>query len=239
MTLARILVVEDDLDVQEQYQWFFDSMHKGKFRWIHAPNGQRALLALDKHPTPPIDIAVLDWKLPDMEGISILKRMKSNPATKCIPVMMVTGMDSQKDAALALEMGAGDYIRKPFGNDEFLARLRLTLERRNPTWQSREAYQLDDLALNAVARQVTLQGNEVPLTGTEFDLLSLFLDKPDITHSQGYLGGVLSSDREDTSPEGVRKHLSNLRGKLGAWGERIESVRGMGYVLRTRFPVSH
>lgn len=238
MSRSRVLVVEDDESYKELYQTFFGRLHKEEFLWVHAPTGQRALLVLEKHPAPPVDIAVLDWKLSDMEGIQILKHIKRNAATRSIPIMMVTGMDSQKDAAMALELGAGDYIRKPFGNDEFLARLHLLLKRRNPSWQVRQTYELDSLALNAVSRQVTLHGKEIPLTGTEFDLMNLLLDRPDVTHSQGYLGGVLSSHSDDTSPEGVRKHVSNLRGKLGAWGDRIEAVRGMGYVLRTQFPVS-
>lgn len=239
MTRARVLVVEDDPSYKELYQTFFGYLHKDEFVWVHAPTGERALLVLEKHPTPPVDLAVLDWNLPDMDGIQILKRIKSTPATRAIPVIMVTGLDSSKDAATAIEAGADDYIRKPFGIDEFLARLHRFLQRRGSLDSGREAYELDGLVLERVAQHVALHGKELTLTRTEFDLLLLFLEKPDITHSQAYLGSVLSRSGEDASPESVRRHISNLRGKLGAWGERIESVRGLGYVLRAQFPVSH
>ncbi len=127
MAKTRVLVVEDTEIVQERYRLLFEEAHKDEFLWVLAPTGQRALLVLEKHPSTPIDIVVLDWNLPDMEGLAILKQIKSGPATRSIPVLMVTGHVLPQDAATGLETGADDYLKKDFGNDEFIARLRALL----------------------------------------------------------------------------------------------------------------
>ncbi len=238
MTQARVLVVEDDPAVQERYQWLFEQAHRKEFTWVLAPNGQRALLVLENHPSRPIDIVVLDWMLPDMEGLQILKRIKADPATRDILVLMVTAMQSAQNAAQGLDAGADDYLRKDFADEEFIARLHNFIRRRDDAVEKQADYSLDGLSLDSPGKLVTFNGSPLRLRPKEFTLLKLFLARPDMTHSQARLGDLLSEGLAPASPETVRRQVSNLRQALGPWGERIEAYRGEGYRLHTRFPVS-
>jgi two-component system phosphate regulon response regulator PhoB len=238
MAKTKILVVEDNEIVQERYRLLFEEVHKSEYSWILAPTGQRALLALKKHPCPPIDIVVLDWNLPDMEGLAILKRIKSNSITRSIPVLMVTGHTSPQDTVRGFKTGADDYLKKDFANEELIARLQNLCRRREDVIEKQGGYMFDGLSLNPASKTVSLRSKPLALTQTEFYLLKLFLERPNVVHSQTYLGDVLSDSLESLSPETVRKHISNLRQALGSWAEHIEVLRSRGYVLHTKIPVS-
>lgn len=238
MAKTRVLVVEDTEIVQERYRLLFEEAHKNEFLWVLAPTGQKALLVLEKHLCPPIDVVVLDWNLPDMEGLAILKQIKSDPATRSIPVLMVTGHVLPQDAAAGLETGADDYLKKDFGNDEFIARLRNLLRRRQETIAKQGGYALDGLTMDVRARKVALNGRLLKLHVKEFELLQIFLERPNIVHSQGYLAEALSAPADATPPGVIRQRVYSLRNALGSWGERIEAHWGKGYSLNTKSPVS-
>ncbi len=237
MTRSRVLVIEDDVEFQELYRTIFAS-HSKEFEMVLTPSGQEALLVLEQHPRSPLDLLVLDWTLPDIQGLEILRRIKSNPATRSIPVLMVTGHISPKDAATGLGAGSDDYLKKDFGSDEFVARLRNLLRRQEDAIAEQGGYQLDGLSLDPDKTMVTLNGNALNLRAKEFSLLKIFLKRPDMIHSLAYLARALSDDGESLSPEAVRQQFRNLRQALAAWGERIETCRGEGYRLNTKLPVS-
>jgi DNA-binding response OmpR family regulator len=239
MARARVLVVEDDESVQDRYRFLFEHELAAELSWVLAPTATRAELILEKHPSSPIDIIVLDWNLPDAEGIDLLKRIKANPATRSIPVLMVTGYGSAQDAARGIETGADDYLKKDFGNEEFVARLRNLLRRGEAVVEKHGGYEFDGLVLNPLAHSVTLNGAAIKLRGKEFALLAIFMRHPGVVHSSAYLARALSDDAEPLSLDALRHHCLNLREALGPWSERIENLRGEGYRLNTQFPVSH
>lgn len=238
MAKTRILAVDDDQSTLERYEWILQKEHKSEFITVLASTARQGILVLEKHPHPPVDIVILDWNLPDMEGTQVLKLIKSNGAMRSILVMMVTGRTSPEDAAKGLETGADDYLRKDFGNDELISRLHALLRRREQSVEDGGGYALDGLNLDPRRKQVMINGNPVTLRKKEFVVLKMLMERPDMIHSHTYLGGILTEDASQPSPETVRRHISNLRQALGPWGERIEVFRGEGYRLRGKSPVS-
>jgi DNA-binding response OmpR family regulator len=123
MARARVLVIEDDESYQELYQTFFARLHAVEFIGVLAKSGNGAFAHLGKHPSPPIDAAILDWRLPDTEGLTILRHIRSNPATRNIVVFMVTGNTRDGDTEAALQARADDYIIKPYSFQELLNKI--------------------------------------------------------------------------------------------------------------------
>lgn len=233
MRRVRVLVVEDDEGYQALYESFF-RFHKTEFVGHLARTGQAALDQLKRHPSPPIDAVVLDWQLPDIDGLSILRQIRSTPATKDIVVLMVTGSKREQGAEVALEWRANDYVAKPFRERELYLRLRNHAERMQPAQGTRGVFVVDGLRIDVGGRGVSLAGKPIPLRPKEFDLLMLLLEWPNIIHAQEYLADALSAPEDVTTPEAFRQHLSNLRRALGAWGERIEMRYGQGYILHAK-----
>ncbi|MBI5594910.1 MAG: response regulator transcription factor [Elusimicrobia bacterium] len=238
MARARVLVVEDDESYQELYQSFFGRLHKDEFIGLLAKTGKAALNQLKRHPSPPIDAVVLDWHLPDTDGLSLLRRIRANPETRNIVVFMVTGNQRDKDADIALESRADEYFTKPFRERELYLKLRNHLERWRMAQEDRGVFTLEGLCLSMKAKAVTLVDNPVHLQPKEFDLLALLLERPGVVHPQDYLADAISTASDETSPEDVRKHIHNLRKALGEWGARIEARYGQGYVLHEKPQVS-
>lgn len=238
MARARVLVVEDDPVQQELYETLLGQIHKDEFIGLLAKTGKSAREQLKKHPSPPIDAVILDWRLTDEDGLSILRDIRANPATQNLIVFMVTGNTRAKDTEAALQARADDYITKPFREQELCLKLRNHLERWHLALEARDAYSVDGLRVRLEGKNVTLAGHEFHLQPKEFDLLVLFLSRPGIIHPQDYLSDALSTSSDKTSPDQVRRHVHNLRAKLGAWGERIEALYGQGYVLHPKPPIS-
>jgi len=234
MARARVLVVEDDASYQELYETFFGRLYKDEFIGRLAKTGKAALDQLNRHPSPPIDAVVLDWALPDTDGLSILRQIRANPATKSIVVFMVTGNTRDKDADAALESKADDFIVKPFRERELYLKLRNHLERWRAAQETSGVFSLDGLCLNIKSKTTTLNGRSVHLQPKEFELLVLLLERPGVLHAQGFLAEAISTPSDETPPEGVRRHIHNLRTKLGSWGEHIEARYGQGYAIHAK-----
>ncbi len=175
------------------------------------------------------ELLLLDIMLPEESGLSVLEKLRAAPARRNLPVIMMTAKDTEFDRVIGLDTGADDYITKPFGMMELLARIRAVL-RRTGTAPAAE-YRLDGLAVSPEKHRVLLEGKDVVLTNKEFDLLCLLLENA---------GRVLTRDRimdrvwnSDFNGENrtVDVHIRSLRSKLGPVGRRIETVRGVGYKL--------
>jgi two-component system response regulator CpxR len=223
--MTQVLLIDDDTELTklleeylEEEQFHLDAAHDG-------------VAGLEKALHNQYGVVVLDVMLPGMSGLDVLKQLRQKSS---VPVLMLTARGSELDRILGLELGADDYLPKPFNPRELVARLRAILRRTSSgAAVSGQPIHLADLELHPESRSVTCNGKPVTLTGAEFDLLHTFLRNPgkiisreDLT--QAALGRPMSAmDRS------IDVHVSNLRRKLGTYDgnyERIKAIRGSGYV---------
>ena len=173
-------------------------------------------------------LVLLDIMLPEEDGLSILRRLRADPATKKLPVMMLTAKGSEYDKVLGLDQGADDYLPKPFGMMELLARVKALLRRVEDTTAEAE-YVLGELYVCPTKHTVTVNGEPVTLTKKEFDILQMFLENRGIVLSRDRLLNTIWGYDFDGENRTVDVHIRTLRSKLGAAGSHIETVRGVGY----------
>jgi two-component system alkaline phosphatase synthesis response regulator PhoP len=174
------------------------------------------------------DLVLLDIMLPGEDGISILKRLRASASTAGLPVMMLTAKGTEYDKVLGLDLGADDYLAKPFGMMELLARVKSLLRRAEKNRKADE-YKMGGLSLSIPSHKVTVNGEEVQLTLKEFDLLAYLLKNAGIVLTRDQiLSAVWDYDFEGETRT-VDTHILTLRGKLGPCGEKIQTVRGVGY----------
>lgn len=177
------------------------------------------------------ELVLLDIMLPGEDGLSVLGKLRQNKTTKDIPVMMVTARGSEYDKILGLDGGADDYITKPFGMMEFLARVRAILRRSQKKENDQAMYEAGDLKLYVDKHQVFAGNRQVELTLKEFELLKFLLENKGIVMTRDkLLIGVWGYDF-DGETRTVDVHIRTLRQKLGDCGELIETVRGVGYKI--------
>lgn len=174
------------------------------------------------------DMAILDIMLPEEDGISVMKKLRENPETKDMPIMMLTAKSTEYDKVLGLDGGADDYVTKPFGTMEFIARVKALLRRTEHTNSTGE-YHIGPLYLNPAKHIIQVNGKDVVLTLKEFQLLCYLIENK---------GGVMSRDQIlqdiwgyefDGENRTVDVHIRTLRSKLGEAGNLVETVRGIGY----------
>lgn len=173
------------------------------------------------------ELILLDVMLPGEDGTAILKRLRSSPATQSLPVIMATAKGAEYDKIQSLDAGADDYLVKPFGMMEMVARVKAVLRRAAPREDA--LLQSGDLILDQTAHTVTLGGSRVVLTRKEFDLLTLFLTHPGMVFTRDQLLSQIWGVDYDGETRTVDVHIRTLRQKLSPWGERITTVRGLGY----------
>ena len=176
------------------------------------------------------DLILLDIMLPEEDGLSILQKLRASAATKRIPVIMLTAKNTEYDRVVGLDSGADDFISKPFGMMELVARVRAVL-RRTEQKPETEDYQVGDLFVSPQRHVVRVAGEEVPLTNKEFELLCLLLEHQGMAMTRdAIMDGVWGQEfsRENRT---LDVHVRTLRTKLGAAGHYIETVRGVGYKI--------
>ena len=231
--MAHILIVEDEQEVAELVH---DHLVMAGHSVAVAGDGATALRLLE---TRPADLVILDWKLPVLDGLEVCRRIRARSST---PILMLTARAEEVDRVLGLEVGADDYLTKPFSLRELLARARALLRRvelmsqqtpgRGEQKAASAALVVGDLHIDVAGRAASLSGTPLELTPKEFDLLHLLARQPGRVYSREYLlqriwglgyGGV---DRT------VDAHVVRLRKKLGPFGDRLATVWGVGYKLR-------
>ena len=173
------------------------------------------------------ELIMLDIMLPGEDGITILKKLRENSATADIPVIMATAKGTEYDKVIGLDLGADDYLAKPFGMMEMVSRVRAVLRRSAP--HSSGVLTVGPIALDVVRHRVTVGGNEVTLTLKEFELLRLFLSHPGMAFTRDQLMEKVWDVDYCGETRTVDMHIRTLRQKLGENGEHIETVRGVGY----------
>lgn len=179
------------------------------------------------------DLVILDVMLPGEDGVSLLKRLKASPATKNLPVIMATAKGMEYDKISSLDLGADDYLVKPFGMMEMVARVKAVLRRSAP---KREANVLRyaSFVMNLDEHTVTANGQRVELTLKEFEMLHLFLSRPGMVFTRDRLLSDVWGVDYDGETRTVDVHIRSLRQKLGVAGEMIQTVRGVGYRLEEK-----
>ncbi len=174
------------------------------------------------------ELIILDIMLPGEDGIAILKKLKSSPVTERIPVMMATAKDSEIDKVVGLDLGADDYLAKPFGMMEMVSRVKAILRRSGPQIKS-AVVKRGNIEIDVNKHKVTVDGREIILTRKEYDLLLLFAENPErVFTREQLLAGVWQSDAF-VETRTVDVHVGTLRTKLGKDGDLIRTVRGVGY----------
>lgn len=177
------------------------------------------------------ELVLLDIMLPDEDGLSVLRRLRAQKATERLPVIMLTAKTTEYDRVVGLDSGADDYVCKPFGTMELISRIRALLRRTKPE-QENVAYSCGVLQLDTESHQVRVNGQEVILTYKEYELLRLFCSRPGKAFDRDELLQRIWGYDYDGENRTVDVHIKTLRTKLGAGGELIETVRGVGYRLR-------
>lgn len=188
-------------------------------------DGDSFLSALKKE-TP--SLVILDVMLPGTDGIDLLKILKGSAKYMDIPVIMATAKGAEFDKVLGLDLGADDYLVKPFGMMEMISRVKAVLRRCKPTTQ-RRVLQIDGLSLNLDERTVTINDEKVPLTYKEFELLSLFMHNIGLVFSRDTLYNEIWGSDFVGESRTVDIHIRTLRQKIGKYGDMIETVRHIGY----------
>lgn len=217
-----IYCVEDDASIRELMLY---TLRASGYEAEGFEQGRELLDALKRY-TP--KLIMLDIMLPGMDGIEILKHLRSNPATARIPVIMATAKGTEYDRVLGLDAGADDYLSKPFGMLEMVSRIRAVLRRTEPAEQT-QILSMGSLQLDTAAHTVLVSGSRILLTLKEFELLRLFLEHPGRVFTRDQLlERVWGTDYVGESRT-VDVHIGTLRTKIGICGEYVQTVRGVGY----------
>lgn len=227
MAKERILVVEDDEDIRELITY---NLTREGYRIAGVPSGEEALGAVHKERP---DLILLDLMLPGMDGLEACRGLKADPETSEIPVIMVTAKGEESDIVVGLELGADDYITKPFSPKVLLARIRAVLRRhREKPHNDKADITIHDLVIRPGRHEVVVGGERIDLTATEFRLLHLLARRPGWVFTRYQIVDALHGDDYPVTDRSIDVQVAGLRKKLGPAGEFIETVRGVGYRLK-------
>jgi DNA-binding response OmpR family regulator len=220
---GTILVVDDEKDLVQMVRY---NLEQAGYDVIAAHDGKAGLeVALRHRP----DAVVLDWMMPGLDGLEVCRQLRADARTARLPVIMLTAKAAEPDRVVGLEMGADDYLVKPFSPRELVARVKALLRRRAQEDAPPDVLRRGDLVVDAVRHAVTCRGKAVELTPTEFRILQFLAARPGRVFSRDeILEGALERD-EAVVARTVDVHVTALRKKLGRAGDRIETVRGFGY----------
>ena len=223
----KILIIEDDKDIAELLEY---NLKQEKFACEIVANGA-AGLSKARRALP--DLIILDLMLPDMGGLEICRALKADVKTKAIPVLMLTAKGEEVDRIVGFEVGADDYLTKPFSPREVILRIRAILRRlKDKKWEENaQAFQYGTLTVDAAKFEVTVAKKPVRLTAIEFKLLQYLLTTKGRVATRDHLLDQVWGYEAALTTRTVDTHIKRLREKLGKAGDYIETIRGIGYRL--------
>lgn len=183
------------------------------------------------------DLVLLDWMLPDVTGLTLVRRLRADPRTREVPVIMLTSRERECDKVTGLEVGADDYVTKPFGPLELLSRIKAVLRRRSPQLTD-DVVDFDGLRIDAAANRITADGRDIDLGAIEFRMLHFFATHPNRVYSRTQLLNEVWGDHVFVEERTVDVHIRGLRRALAPTGHDrlLETVRGTGYCFRRSLP---
>jgi two-component system phosphate regulon response regulator PhoB len=223
-----IVVIEDEEDIRELIRYNLD---KAGYRVLAAHSGEDGLeLVMNSMP----DLIVLDLMLPGIDGLEVCRQLKKEPKTKDIPVVMVTARGEEPDVVSGLELGAEDYVSKPFSPKVLAARVRTVLRRSQAGEADPQAIlRHEQLLVNPQRREVAIGNERIELTNTEFKLLYFLLRQPGVVFTRDQIVEGVHGDDYPVTDRSVDVQVVGLRKKLLEYGQCIETVRGVGYRFKS------
>jgi len=221
-----VLIIDDEPELVKLLDY---NLTKAGYLALGARDGASGLEMARKHAP---DLVILDVMMPEMDGWEVCKRLRAEPSTASVPLLMLTAKAEEGDRVLGLELGADDYVMKPFAVRELVARVKALLRRAAATPDAAEVIRAGAIIVDSGRRQVTAGGKKVDLTATEFNLLRTLAGKRGRVISRDDLISQARGDDAAVVDRTVDVHVSALRRKLGRHGELIETVRGVGYWLK-------
>ena len=223
-----MVVIDDEADLRDTLTY---NLEKAGFRVLAAATGTDGLhLIQEQLPA----LVVLDLMLPDITGTEVCKALRRNPATRRIPIVMLTARSGEIDRVVGLELGADDYVTKPFSVRELMLRIEAVLRRAVAEPGPGAGESFGRLQIDRSAHRVLLDGASIELTAVEFRLLILLFERRGRVQSRAALLEEVWGPEAEISPRTVDTHVKRLRDKLGAAGPFVETIRGSGYRFRAQ-----
>lgn len=226
--MKSIALIEDDADLAFATTL---NLEKEGFRVAHYDNGQEGLLAVQQGT---FDFLVLDLNLPDLDGLTICRELRRDPATRRLPILMLTARTAERDRITGLELGADDYLTKPFSVRELVARIGAILRRSGSAESDSAVYDDGNLRVDSRTLRVQVDGQEVKLARKEFELLWLLIRNRPAVVSRDRILSEIWRMAEDVETRTVDAHIRNIRKKIGK--DRITTVIGFGYRFEPSSP---
>jgi two-component system phosphate regulon response regulator PhoB len=229
MEKIRILVVEDEAPIQELLRF---NLERNKYRVKVADSGEKALTEAVKFMP---DLILLDIMLPGTDGLDVCRQLKADPETRNIPIIMLTALCEEADVVTGLELGADDYVTKPFSPRVLLARIKAALRRldmEKPEKTDNGQIHIHSISIDIARHKVAVDGTELSLTFTEFKVLQLLTGQPGRVFTRYQIVDAVHGEDYPVTDRSVDVQIVGLRKKLGDAGRYIETVRGIGYRFR-------
>jgi phosphate regulon transcriptional regulator PhoB len=226
MKKGTILVIDDEKDLIELVRY---NLEKEGYDVIAAADGQSGLDVVKRHRP---DLVVLDLMMPGLDGLQVCQQLRADPRAGRIPVIMLTAKATEADRVVGLELGADDYITKPFSPREVVARVKAVLRRSVPHQDPRQVIRSGDLTIDLSGHEVSFKGQRVSLTATEFRILEFLAARPGRVFSRDEIIDAALGNETAVFDRTIDVHITAIRRKLGGGADQIETVRGFGYKFR-------
>lgn len=222
MAKEKILVVDDEEDILKLLDY---NLSKEGYKVTCVSSGEEALSRADKH-----DVIILDLMLPGIDGLEVCKKLRSDERTNKVPIVMLTAKGEDADIVAGLELGADDYITKPFSPRVLVARIRNVLRRdKKKTAEAGTVIKVHDMLIDPSRHEVLVKGKRIELTATEFGLLSFLARRPGWVFTRNQIIDGVKGAGHSVTDRSVDVQIVGLRKKLGPAGKYIETVHGVGY----------
>lgn len=226
MANKKILLIEDEAPIRELVKMTLQAA--GYSAIYESEDGEQGLKSARTHQP---DLILLDLMLPGIDGLTVCRKLKTDENTHNIPIIMLTAKSEESDIVLGLEMGANDYITKPFSRKVLIARVRAQLRKMSEIEATNEIRRAG-LVINIERHTAKLSGTELDLTLSEFEILRLFASHPGRVYTRNQIISKIKGDDYPVTDRAIDVQIVNLRRKLGVWGGNVETIRGVGYRLK-------